>query len=60
MLAYCMEYEVPVIVNSDAHVDTQVGNHELAMQLLKEIDFPQELIANNNPEMLKDYLNYYK
>lgn len=60
MLAYCMEYKVPVIVNSDAHVDTKVGNHELAMQLLKEIDFPKELIANNNLEILKDYLNYYK
>lgn len=60
MLGLCMEYQVPVIVNSDAHVDLDVGNHDLAMAIVKEVKFQEELLVNANPGLLKKYLNYYK
>ena len=57
MLEYCKEFQVPVVVDSDAHVDLDVGNHSLAFQLLEEVDFPEELVVNANPELVKKYIN---
>lgn len=60
MLEYCKEFNTPIVVDSDAHVDLDVGNHQLAMQILEEMDFPENLVANTQPEMLKKYINYLK
>ena len=60
MLQYCKEFEAPIVVDSDAHVDLDVGNHSLAYEILKEVDFPEELVVNANPELLNKYLNYFK
>ncbi|MDD7740640.1 MAG: phosphatase [Fusicatenibacter sp.] len=59
MLRFCMEYEVPVILNSDAHVDTEVGNHKDAWALIREIGFPEKLILNTDLELFKTYVNHY-
>lgn len=56
MLALCMEYEVSIIINSDAHVEADVGNHRYAHQLLEEISFPEELVVNTSLEKLIPYL----
>ena len=60
MLQLCMEYKVPVVIGSDAHVDTDVGNHTLALELLEELDFPEELLINVSPHRLEPYVNFYK
>lgn len=59
MLEYCREYQVPVIMASDAHIDTRIGDFDMAAPLLEEIDFPQELILNRSEEAIKPYLNVY-
>ena len=56
MLPLCMEYGVPVIVNSDAHDPDQVGIFSLARQLLEEIGFDEDLILNNDAEKVKKFL----
>lgn len=60
MLKLCLEYEVPVVMNSDAHVDTAVGEHGHAAEMLKNANFHEKLVVNFNPGILKDYINYYK
>lgn len=60
MLELCKQYKVPVVVGSDAHVDTSVGRHDYAYQLLEELDFPEHLVVNTSVEMLKMYVNKYK
>lgn len=60
MLEYCKEFETPVVLDSDAHVELDVGNHELALRILEEVDFPEKLVVNCNPGMLKKYANYFK
>jgi len=60
MLGYCKEYQLPIIMNSDAHVDTEVGNHTRASAILEEVNFPNELVANYSTELVKQYLNYYR
>lgn len=56
MLPLCMEHGVRVIVNSDAHDPSAVGDFTLAYQLLKELAFPDDLIINNDLAKLKAFL----
>ena len=59
MLSYCKEYQVPVVMDSDAHADNAVGNHSEAVKVLESVEFPEELIANTSTELIRQYLNYY-
>ena len=56
MLALCRQLEVPVIMSSDAHTASDVGNHEYAKKLLKEAEFPERLIANYSEKLFLDYV----
>ncbi len=58
MLRWCREYEVPVIIGSDAHVDVRVGYHELAWEMLGEEKFPEELVVNCDLEQYFSHINY--
>lgn len=60
ILGLCKEYEVPVVVGSDAHIDHAVGNHDKAEALLREVYFPESLIVNQDVDFLKKYTNRYK
>lgn len=60
ILGLCAEYEVPVVIGSDAHIDLAVGNHDLAESLLREINFPEHLVVNQDVDYLKKYVNRYK
>lgn len=57
MLQLCMNYEVPVVMNSDAHVEVQVGEHGFAQEVLDLAGFPEELVVNYHREILKEYIN---
>lgn len=50
----CAQMGVYVVVGSDAHFSGNVGNFTEAVSMLREIDFPEELIANLN---LKRFLS---
>lgn len=52
----CKKYGVQIVVNSDAHFCTEVGNLDDAVRMLKELDFPEELVLNANKERFKRYL----
>ena len=58
MLDLCMKYQVPIIVDSDAHVDAQVGEHKFALEVLEEIGFSEQLVLNTDSEAIYDYINY--
>jgi len=60
MLKYCEQYQVPIVMGSDAHVDTDVGRHEEAIRLLETVCFPEELVINRSVTELKKYVNKYK
>ncbi|OYO87614.1 phosphatase [Lachnotalea glycerini] len=57
MLQLCKKHHVPIIIGSDAHTDSNVGRHDLAMMLIEELDFPEELIVNRAVSELRKYLN---
>ena len=58
MLALCKEYQVPVIVDSDAHDPFWVGRQDLACRLLEEEQMPDELILNTDVQKVKDFIGY--
>ena len=60
MLLLCKKYEVPIIMDSDAHVASDIGNHRLVKELLEEISFPKELVVNQSVDMLYEYLDKKK
>ena len=60
ILSLCAEYNVPIVVGSDAHIDMAVGNNEHAISLLEEVQFPKHLIVNLDVDYLKKYVNRYK
>ena len=55
-LELCRQYEVSVIMDSDAHCMYDVGNHTYISEIVKQINFPDELIVNNSVEKLKEFL----
>ncbi|MDD3403369.1 MAG: phosphatase [Hespellia sp.] len=60
MLDLCKQYEVPITTGTDAHMDVEAGRFESTQELLKECDFPEELVVTTNFEKLKPYINLYK
>ena len=56
MLKLCKELGVPVSVGSDAHYADTVGRFDGVRQILKEVGFPEELVANTSVEKFKALL----
>lgn len=51
----CKKHGVGVMVNSDSHIAQTIGVVDAALNMLKEIDFPEELIINGSVRRLADY-----
>lgn len=57
MLEACMRYQVSIIVGTDSHVSSAIGDFTQADELLREADFPAELIVNADPGRIGDVVN---
>lgn len=57
MLKLARNLDVPVVVSSDSHIACDVGNVRNALQLLEELQFPEELVVNSSPKRL---LNFFE
>lgn len=57
MLALCTEYRAPVIVSSDAHDPSAVGEFSLAKELLSEARFDESLILNTDPDLFMEFIH---
>jgi putative hydrolase len=60
LLELCVKHQVSIIVNSDAHVHTDIGESREVMALLKEWAFPKELVVNTHMDKLKKKLRLGK
>ena len=59
MLRLCKKYGVSVIMGSDAHYYEDILNHSRSLELIEEVDFPEELVANSKKERLCPFINKY-
>ncbi len=57
ILRLCKQYEVPVILGSDAHISFDIASYDYALQLIEETGFPEDLIMNTSVEKFKAYLD---
>ena len=57
MLELCREKEVSVLLGSDSHISYTIGRFDLALELLEEVQFPEELVLNYHPERIGQILN---
>ncbi len=60
MLAACKKFGAEIIMGSDAHIDFDVGNHTTSQEILRENNFPAELIVNYDVEKFLSYVNFRK
>ena len=51
ILRLCRKRDMPVILGSDAHISFDIANYQYALPLLREVDFPDELIVNDKPDL---------
>jgi putative hydrolase len=60
LLKCCKELMTPIVLGSDAHVEEDVGNFCYALELLKEAEFPEELVVNRSLEAFLEYAPHAK
>ena len=58
MLELCKQNGVSIILDSDAHCEIDVGNHHESISILKEIAFPDELVANTSLKQAAKYIPF--
>lgn len=51
----CKKYGARIVVDTDAHFSSKVGEFSNAIKMLSEIDFPSELVVNSSIENLHEY-----
>lgn len=56
MLALCQKHRVPIVVNTDAHDPSAVGNFDMARAFLEEVGLDEELILNTGVEKFKAFI----
>ncbi|MDI9514045.1 MAG: phosphatase [Bacillota bacterium] len=56
LLEGCAKHNASVIVNTDSHIHTDIGEFNEALTLIREVGFPKDLIANTSVERLKKKL----
>lgn len=58
ILRWCAHYDQPIILGSDSHGRKGVGLFDNCKKLLEECNFPQELVLNQYPERMLEYIQY--
>jgi len=53
----CAKYEVPIVLSSDAHFASQVGDVEAAIEIVKSANVPESLILNSDEKRFADFLS---
>lgn len=53
----CKDYGTKIIISSDAHICFSIGKFDQAIEMLKSIDFPEELIMNDPDKLIAHFKN---
>ena len=57
LLEACLRHGASVILGTDSHICSSVGDFTQAEQLLRKMDFPEELIINTDPARVGEVVN---
>jgi putative hydrolase len=53
IIAKCKEHGVSILASSDAHYHAQIGQYHLATALIKDANYPPELVLNTSPALFE-------
>ena len=56
----CMEHSTGIVVSSDAHFCSEIGEYSLALKALEDINFPEELIINRDLKSFQEFISRRK
>ncbi len=56
LLNACKRRGIPVIIDSDAHIEFAIGSCDLAYEVVRAADFPDSLIINNDVSAFKELI----
>lgn len=56
----CIKHKVPIVITTDSHISFMVGKAQTAINMLENINFPEELIINANFDRLANYFKISK
>lgn len=56
ILKACRDKGVGVVVGSDAHMAYSIGNFSVALEMIKDLNVPEDLVMNTSVDRLKAYL----
>lgn len=56
LIELCKAYQVPVVVSSDAHTAWGIGEVAPALELLRSLDYPPEMILNHTFEGISSFI----
>ena len=56
ILTICKRLQLPVLLSSDSHGKSRLGDMRYILPLLEQCNFPQELIINSDPALLYNIL----
>ena len=57
ILELSKKYDHPIVLSSDSHGKKNVGNFEYALEMIKEMNFPDYLILNYSTEDFKHFIS---
>ena len=57
LLKTCMKYDQPVIMGTDSHICYAIGDFSEAEKLMRELQFPEELVLNYDPDNIRRLCN---
>lgn len=60
LLRECKRQSLPVILGSDSHYHTYIGNFERCRPLLEASEMPEELVINNSTSAFDEFISYKK
>lgn len=52
MLKLCKKYGVPIVISSDSHIADDVGEFSYALEVIRDVEFPEDLIVNTDRSLL--------
>lgn len=56
VLQLCKKYNHPVVLSSDSHGAKHVGDFTYSLEMVKEMDFPDDLILNYSVKSFKSFI----
>ena len=56
ILETCLDFKVPVVVGSDAHISWDVGKFEKAYEMFRQLNVPESMVLCSDPKKLKQHL----